>query len=451
MSDQDNFDSGSMDLEKLLEKKELLEGMIRDKFTRTVSVMFTDLSGSTALAEREGDMATRAMIRDHNKIVFPSIEGNKGVFVKSMGDGTLSYFDDTMGALRAAVEIQKGIREYNTRKSMKSPVLIRVGIHTGEAIIEKHDIFGDVVNTASRFESSANASEIYISESTYNALSDKEEIPCRLIGEISLKGKSEPFKCYKAYWNPSEIAGDEARRAEESKQKELEKAKAAQAKATQPQAIKAQSVQADQMAATQGAPVSEEALVTQKAESFKISNELLQFYMYCEENSHFPESRTMRQSLISDLQRSVKKDTYFFGEQALWFFKNNITTGRLQSADFPITNLAFSRTPVTIGIRDGEGFLRVQTSGEEKVNLIEINVAGVKTTVVPNMEYSLGTSGSIIFSVCFPMEYNVYSNRFLTLRIHALEQCVQETMNMSLAQVWKNFQTESSRMLIIGS
>ncbi|KKM02086.1 hypothetical protein LCGC14_1787970, partial [marine sediment metagenome] len=49
MIDQDDFESGSMDLEKLLEKKELLEGMIRDKFTRKVSVMFTDLSGSTAL------------------------------------------------------------------------------------------------------------------------------------------------------------------------------------------------------------------------------------------------------------------------------------------------------------------------------------------------------------------------------------------------------------------
>ena len=113
MGDKDDFDSGSMDLEKLLEKKELLEGMIKDKFTRKVSVMFTDLSGSTALVEREGDMATRAMIRDHNKIVFPQIEQNKGILVKSMGDGTLSYFDDTQGALRAAVEIQKGFFEYN--------------------------------------------------------------------------------------------------------------------------------------------------------------------------------------------------------------------------------------------------------------------------------------------------------------------------------------------------
>ncbi|KKK61506.1 hypothetical protein LCGC14_3013640, partial [marine sediment metagenome] len=200
MSDQGDFELGSMDLEKLLEQKERLENMMKDKFTRTVSVMFTDLSGSTALAEREGDMATRAMIRDHNKIVFPAIETNGGVLVKSMGDGTLSYFDDTQGALRASVEIQKGFKDYNTKKSMKSAVLIRVGIHTGNAIIEKHDIFGDVVNTASRFESSANPSETYISEATFEALSDKDETTCRYIKDISLKGKSEPFKCYKVYW-----------------------------------------------------------------------------------------------------------------------------------------------------------------------------------------------------------------------------------------------------------
>ena len=452
MIDQDDFESGSMDLEKLLEKKELLEGMIRDKFTRKVSVMFTDLSGSTALAEREGDMATRAMIRDHNKIVFPAIETNGGVFVKSMGDGTLSYFDDTLSALRASVEIQKGFRDYNISKSMKSAVLIRVGIHTGNAIIEKHDIFGDVVNTASRFESSANPSEIYISEDTYKALSDKDEITVRYIKDISLKGKSEPFKAYKAYWDPSEIEKDEAAEAE-AKILEMQKEAQEPAEDTVQQTRPAAPQAAGAPGASPAATVADtpETQTIMQADMLKNGNELVQLYLYCEENSFMQQMSTTKQSMVSQLQSAGRKDTLFFGEQALWFFKNVIVTGRLQNADFPITNMAVSRAPVSIGIRNGEGYLNVQTPGGEKVNLVEIEAGGAKTQVSPNMEYPLGKSGRIIFSVCFPVEYSVYKGRVLTLRFFAMEQCVREVMNMSLEQVWKNFHTETSRMLVIGS
>jgi len=453
MIDQDDFESGSMDLEKLLEKKELLESMIKDKFTRTVSVMFTDLSGSTALAEREGDMATRAMIRDHNKIVFPAIETNGGVLVKSMGDGTLSYFDDTQGALRASVEIQKGFKDYNTKKSMKSAVLIRVGIHTGNAIIEKHDIFGDVVNTASRFESSANPSEIYISEDTYKALSDKDEITVRYIKDISLKGKSEPFKAYKAYWDPSEIEKDEAAEAEAKILETQQAAEVTAAEDTVQQTRPAAPQAAGAPGASPAATVADttETQTIMQADMLKNGNELVQLYLYCEENSFMQQMSTTKQSMVSQLQSAGRKDTLFFGEQALWFFKNTIVTGRLQNADFPITNMAISRAPVNIGIRNGEGYLNVQTPGGEKVNLVEIEAGGAKTQVSPNMEYPLGKSGRIIFSVCFPVEYSVYKGRFLTLRFYAMEQCVREVMNMSLDQVWKNFHTETSRMLVIGS
>jgi hypothetical protein len=90
---------------------------------------------------------------------------------------------------------------------------MRVGMHTGRCVVEKNDIFGDVVNTASRFESAAHAGEIYLSEDTYNALSDKAEIYCRFVEQVMLKGKKEPFNAYKAFWNPKEIELDKQERA----------------------------------------------------------------------------------------------------------------------------------------------------------------------------------------------------------------------------------------------
>jgi len=105
---------------------------------------------------------------------------------------------------------QHAIDDMNMQKKFKIPIFVRIGINTGEGIVEKTDIYGDVVNVASRFESSANPGEIYISESTYNAMTDKTAIYCRYVKMATLKGKKEPFKMYKAFWKEDEIEEDKA-------------------------------------------------------------------------------------------------------------------------------------------------------------------------------------------------------------------------------------------------
>lgn len=204
--------TGQPDLEKYLEEREKMESLFAEKFTRQLTVVFTDLKGSTAIAESQGDLFSRTLIKHHNEIVFPAIKDNNGVFIKSIGDGTLSYFENAQEAVRAAVRIQNGMDQLNMSGKFKTPVLMRIGMHTGRCVVEKNDIFGDVVNTASRFESAAHAGEIYLSEDTYNALSDKSEIYCRFVEQVMLKGKKEPFNAYKAFWNPKEIELDKQER-----------------------------------------------------------------------------------------------------------------------------------------------------------------------------------------------------------------------------------------------
>lgn len=196
------------DIDKLLEQREHLDKLFKEKFTRLITVMFTDLKGSTSIADTQGDLASRALIKQHNDIVFPLIAKNQGVLVKTMGDGTMSYFNKPQDSIRAAIEIQKGIDQFNLEKKAKVPILIRIGIHTGQGIVEEKDIFGDVVNVASRFEGQANPGEICISEETYNALDDKSEFYCRFVKETAIKGKKDPVKLYKAFWNPNEIEAD---------------------------------------------------------------------------------------------------------------------------------------------------------------------------------------------------------------------------------------------------
>lgn len=196
------------DVEKYLAEREKLDSMFEEKFHKLVTVMFTDLKGSTTIAENEGDIVSRMLVKSQNDILLPAIKENNGIFVKSIGDGSLSYFENALDAVRAAVRIQKDMDALNMSKKFKFPVLMRIGMHSGKCVVEEKDIYGDVVNTASRFESAADAGGILISEDTYNALSDKSEIYCRFVKQVTLKGKKDAFNAYKAFWNPQEIELD---------------------------------------------------------------------------------------------------------------------------------------------------------------------------------------------------------------------------------------------------
>jgi len=196
------------EIEQILEQQTKLASLMKDKFTKFITIMFTDLKGSTSIAETEGDIVSRMLIKEHNDIVIPAIQQNNGFFVKSIGDGTLSYFENAQDALRASVKIQQEIDKLNMLQKFDFVIQLRIGIHSGQCIVDKKDIYGDAVNTASRFESSADPGSIFLSEDTYNALSSKSEIYCRFEKKITLKGKKEPYNAYKAFWNPKEIELD---------------------------------------------------------------------------------------------------------------------------------------------------------------------------------------------------------------------------------------------------
>ena len=173
--------------------------------------MFTDLKGSTAIAEASGDIAVRSMLKRYHDLCLISVKRHGGTLVKTIGDGSLSHFLDAASACRAACDIQRGMEEMNLSKAYNTLILARIGMHTGVCILEKDDVFGDVVNTASRFESAAHPGEILVSEDTYNAIADKNEFYARFDRTVTLKGKSESFKSYIIFWDPKEVERDQGR------------------------------------------------------------------------------------------------------------------------------------------------------------------------------------------------------------------------------------------------
>lgn len=420
---------GSVDLEKLLEQREYLDQLIQKKFQRLITIMFTDLKGSTSIAEKEGDVVSRLLIKRHNDIVFPIIANNTGVLVKTMGDGTLSYFEHARDAVRAAVQIQRGLDDFNNRAGKTGPpILVRIGLNTGIGIVEKHDIFGDVVNAASRIETAAGPGEIYISESSFNALEGGDEFYCRFIKTTVLRNKAGTHKIFKVFWNTQEAEEDKARGAPAPEQAE-----------TPETAVSAEDGEGAAEAESLG-----------KARELERDRELVKLYLLCEVNAGTKALDDVSQRLQEDAEKYNRLETRFDGRDAIWFFRKAIVLGRIPDADFPLSNQAMSRVPIRVGLKDGQGFLEIESRGAGKLKPVEVEKERGRELVQPDREYPLGQSGRIVFSSCFPVQYGVVQGRFLTLKIEDPRDCLKREFNLELRDVWKDFEKESARIVIVG-
>lgn len=137
----------------------------------SVTVVFTDLTGSTRMYEQIGDPAAYNLVRDHFEILIKSVEKCGGVLIKTIGDAVLASFLSNRAALLAMDEAFKQFRNYNQQLSMERGIHLRAGIHRGTAILvtlnDQIDYFGRTINKAARIQSVARGDELSVSEEVY--------------------------------------------------------------------------------------------------------------------------------------------------------------------------------------------------------------------------------------------------------------------------------------------
>ena len=128
----------------------------------TVTVMFTDIEGSTAMTERLGDHRAQDVLHIHNAIIREQVAAHQGFEVKSQGDGFMLAFSSARRALECAVAMQQTFAAHNAENPAE-PIKVRIGLHTGEAIREGEDFFGKSVILAARIASQAMGGQILVS------------------------------------------------------------------------------------------------------------------------------------------------------------------------------------------------------------------------------------------------------------------------------------------------
>jgi class 3 adenylate cyclase/pSer/pThr/pTyr-binding forkhead associated (FHA) protein len=193
-----------MSQEELAKLQELIKARAKldeelGKFQRMVTLMFVDIVGSTTYFDRYGDVAGLVWVHKCIDMLIPVAEQHGGTVSKTIGDALMTYYEDPLESVRAAIDMQRALQDYNQHKVEIDQIKVRIGLNYGLGLIKDKDVFGDVVNVAARIESMAKADQIFIG-STLEEKIRSSNLQTRKLPEVSVKGKAEKLDVYEVLW-----------------------------------------------------------------------------------------------------------------------------------------------------------------------------------------------------------------------------------------------------------
>jgi YVTN family beta-propeller protein len=168
-----------------------------------VTVMFSDVEGSTDVTRRLGDVEGRRVIEAYKKLVREELARHDGREIDSIGDGFFITFRSTRRAVGCAVAIQKALLEHG-QEHPGEHVRARIGLNVGEVIERDGHPFGAAVNATERVASRANGGQILVSEPVRHLAGTIPGISFRSRGRFAVKGFSERWRLYEIDWERPE-------------------------------------------------------------------------------------------------------------------------------------------------------------------------------------------------------------------------------------------------------
>ena len=176
---------------------------------KTVTIVFSDLKGSTAMAEKLDSEAVREVMSRYFDEMRNALEQHGGTVEKYIGDAIMAVFglprvheDDALRAVRAAAEMRERLATLNDELQSRWGVTIgnRTGVNTGEVVAgdsatAQRLVTGDTVNTAARLEQAAPPCEVLLGEATYRLV--RHAVDVEEVEPLELKGKAERVPAYR--------------------------------------------------------------------------------------------------------------------------------------------------------------------------------------------------------------------------------------------------------------
>ncbi len=171
---------------------------------RVITLLFTDIAGSTAIIQELGDAGAQEIVRAHNRVVREALTQFPGREVKHTGDGIMASFEQASDSVEAAIMMQRGANTH-TQGNPKLPLLLKIGINAGEPIQEDNDLFGSTVQMSARIVDKAQKNEIFVSDVVKGICSGKSY---RFVnrGGFEMKGFDGPVTLWEVDWRRAQAA-----------------------------------------------------------------------------------------------------------------------------------------------------------------------------------------------------------------------------------------------------
>lgn len=158
----------------------------------TVTILFSDIEGSTQLNEELGDDAFVKLLTEHDRLVRSQVERHGGTVVKSQGDGFMVVFASPRDALAAACAIQR--KASSGRRARRAQVRVRIGINCGPVVARDGDYFGRNVAKAARIAALAEGGQVLVSAEVQGGLDDR--VVLEPAGTYELRGLAGEHDLY---------------------------------------------------------------------------------------------------------------------------------------------------------------------------------------------------------------------------------------------------------------
>jgi adenylate cyclase len=162
---------------------------------RLAAIMFTDMVGYSALAQRNEALALE-LLEEHRRLLRSIFPRHHGSEIKTIGDGFLVEFSSALAAVQCGIEIQEAIAKRNSANPPQGNFHVRIGIHVGDVVRRDNDVIGDGVNIAARIEPLAGGGGICISRQVFDQVENRVATSLRSMGRMTLRNIKEPLEVY---------------------------------------------------------------------------------------------------------------------------------------------------------------------------------------------------------------------------------------------------------------
>src|SRR5437762_6888042 len=167
---------------------------------RLAAIVCADVAGYSRMMGAD-EAGTHATFKAHRTAIYPIILNHGGRMVKNTGDGFLLEFPSVVGAIEAAIEMQRLMAERNAQLPADRAMRFRMGVHMGDVMADEDEVFGDDVNIAVRLESVAAPSGVAVSGKAYGEAGKRLSVPLVDAGPHRFKNIEEPVSVWT--WEPA--------------------------------------------------------------------------------------------------------------------------------------------------------------------------------------------------------------------------------------------------------